>query len=109
MEVDHINSCNMGPKAQARAQKMEVAEECLEEGAVGGVPLILKPREEQLHPETTDMNSIAGLLQQCVRFQRDMSDRWEKESIEQDRRWRQMQIQINNLRDDLEQQQSAAG
>lgn len=81
VEADHINSCNMGPKAQARAQKMEVAEDSLEEGAVGGVPLISKPQEEQLHPETTDLVSIAGLLQECVRFQRDMGDRWEKESI----------------------------
>uniref|UniRef100_A0A3Q2VND5 SCAN box domain-containing protein n=1 Tax=Haplochromis burtoni TaxID=8153 RepID=A0A3Q2VND5_HAPBU len=86
---------------------MEVAEECLEEGAVGRVPLILKPWEEQLHPETTDLDSIADLLQQCVRFQRDMSDRWEKESIKQDQKWRQMQIQMNNLQDELEQQQSA--
>lgn len=54
------------------------------------------------------MDSIAGLRQQCVRFQRDMSDKWEKESIKQDQKWWQMQIQMNNLRDELEQQQSAA-
>lgn len=88
---------------------MEVAEDCLEEGAVGGVPRILKPQEEQLHPETTDLDSISGLLQQCVRFQWDMSDRWERESIKQDQRWCQMQIQMNNLRDEMEQQQSAVG
>lgn len=62
--MDHINSCKMGPTSQAKVQKMEVAEDCLEEGAIGGLPLILNPRQEQLHPDTTDLDSIAGLLQQ---------------------------------------------
>ncbi|MEQ2315764.1 hypothetical protein AMECASPLE_025775 [Ameca splendens] len=99
----------MGLKAQAKVQKMDGVEDCLEEGAAGGVPRILKPQEEPLHPVTADLDSVTDLLQQFLHVQRDLNERWEKETLRQDQRWCQMQIQINNIRDDLEQQHRIEG
>ena len=67
----------MGPKAHSRAQKMDVAEDGLKEGAAGGLPLIMHPRKEHLVP--AEMDSITGMLQQCLQFQHDLGERWDKE------------------------------
>ncbi|MEQ2250085.1 hypothetical protein ILYODFUR_036241 [Ilyodon furcidens] len=88
---------------------MDGVEDCLEEFAARGVPQILKPQEEPLHPVTADLDSVTGLLQQFLHGQHDLNERWEKETLRQDQRWRQMQIQINNIRDDLEQQHRIEG
>lgn len=93
---------NMGPKAHSKGQKTDVADD-QEEGAVGGMALTTHEREE--NPVPTDISSIVGLLQQCLQSQRDLNERWDKEAVKQEKRWRQMQIQMNNLRDDLEEQQ----
>ena len=47
---------------------MDVAEDGLEEGAAGGLPLILHPAEENLVPADTDPST--AMLQQCLQFQR---------------------------------------
>ncbi|KAK5612503.1 hypothetical protein CRENBAI_012845 [Crenichthys baileyi] len=74
---------------------MAGVEDCLKEGAVGGVPRILKPQEEPLHPVIADLDSVTGLLQQFLHVQRDLNERWEKDTLRQDQRWHQLQIQIN--------------
>ncbi|XP_078020631.1 uncharacterized protein LOC144459818 [Epinephelus lanceolatus] len=92
----------MGPKAQNRAQKTDVVEDDPEEGAAGGQPVTIPPLP-------VEMDSITSMLQRCLEFQCDLSERWDKEPGKQDMRWRQMQVQMNNLRDDLEQQQRGSG
>ncbi|CAJ1078491.1 uncharacterized protein LOC126384335, partial [Xyrichtys novacula] len=92
----------MGPKAQAKTPRGEAVEDCPDEGAAGE-SRILRPREA--HQGPPEMDSINSMLQQCLHFQHDLSERWEKETIKQDMRWRQMQIQVNSIRDELEQQQ----
>ena len=52
----------------------------------------IHPREGHLGP--ADMDSITGMLQQCLHFQRDLSERWEKETVKHDKRWSQMLIDL---------------
>lgn len=87
-----LRADNMGPKAKAKAPRMDVAEDGLEEGAAGGVPVIIHPRKGHLRP--ADMDSITGMLQQCLHFQHNLSERWEKETVKQEKRRCHMQIQV---------------
>ncbi|KAI3377106.1 hypothetical protein L3Q82_000303 [Scortum barcoo] len=102
---EDILKLSMGPKAQTKVTRTEVVEDSPEEGAVGGVPVSIHHGEDPLGPAERD--SITGMLQQCLHFQRDLSERWERETVKQDKRWRLVQIQVNNLRDELEEQQRA--
>lgn len=78
----------MGPKAQNRARKTEVVEDDPEEGAAGGQSVTILPLP-------VEMDTITSMLQRCLEVQRDLSERWDKESGKQDMRWCQMQFRVN--------------
>lgn len=65
----------MGPKAQSRAPRTEVPENSLEEGAEGGVPRIIHPKEGD--QGLADLDSITGMLHYwyLFHFQCDLSER----------------------------------
>lgn len=92
----------MGPKqAGKNAKHTEVPQgESQEEGAAGGLP-VPGQLPEVSHDE--DMTSVSAMLQQCLKFQRELTEPWNKEVIK-DMRWSQLHIQVNNLREDFEQQ-----
>ncbi|XP_043990563.1 neurotrophin receptor-interacting factor homolog [Gambusia affinis] len=93
----------MGPKQQAKGLKVAEAApvEGTEQEGTTGQPTLQSSDETA----SVDMNSIAAMLERCLQFQSDFVDRWDKEECKQERRWHQMQVEINNLRDDLEKQQ----
>ncbi|XP_036066885.1 uncharacterized protein LOC112138883 isoform X2 [Oryzias melastigma] len=90
------------PKAQSKSSRGEPAEESLEVGAVDDGSVGAAPSGESKDP--VNMNDIASMMQICLQFQRDLGEKLEKETIKQDKRWRQLQIQVNNIRDDMKQQ-----
>ncbi|XP_029928572.1 uncharacterized protein LOC115374014 [Myripristis murdjan] len=101
----HHTEVNMGPKHHHKVVKMGEAApvESREEGATGGPPVGLQSGEEP--PVSADMNSIFSMVQRCLQFQSDLRERWDRETVKQEQRWRQMQVQVNNLRDEVETQQ----
>lgn len=56
----------------------------LEEGAAGGLPITIHSRKEHLGPSDTDL--VTGMLQQCLHFQLDLSERQDKKTIRQDKK-----------------------
>ncbi|CAL8301418.1 unnamed protein product [Arctogadus glacialis] len=47
----------------------------------------------------------AGTAQQCLQFQREMAERWDKETQRQDMRWQPVQSQMGSLRKESKDQQ----
>ncbi|XP_014832372.1 PREDICTED: uncharacterized protein LOC106910288 [Poecilia mexicana] len=93
----------MGPKPQTRGLKAAEAdpvEEAEQDGATG-------QQTWQFSDEaaSVDMKNVAAMLEKCLQFQSDFVDRWDKEGCKQERRWHQIQAEVNNLRDDLEKKQ----
>ncbi|KAL2089206.1 hypothetical protein ACEWY4_016105 [Coilia grayii] len=68
-----------------------------EGGAAGGEPEV-SPREE---PDTPDLNALYQLIRKSLQTQ-------ERESYKQEQRWRSVQIQMNQFRDDLEAERRGA-
>lgn len=52
-------------------------------------------------PQTLDMGSLYNLLQKSIEDQ-------QRESLKQDRRWRSVQIQLNNVHDELERERQTS-
>lgn len=87
----------MGPKKKLVGAAPE--EELVDEGAAGGEPVADQSKEEP--PSSIDLASIVCMLQKCLQSQTDLSNRWNRETQRQDERWRQMQLQVNQLSEAL--------
>nr|XP_054594838.1 uncharacterized protein LOC129162695 [Nothobranchius furzeri] len=98
----------MGPKQQSKSSKAVEAEavEEMEQEMATGRPAVATFTGE-VSPLSADMSSIVAMLQKCLQSQSEFADRWEKEAIKQERRWSQVQVQVNNLRDDLDGQRGS--
>ncbi|KAM4557416.1 uncharacterized protein V3H82_017174 [Fundulus diaphanus] len=97
----------MGPKQQTKTLKVadsKSAEEMEQDGATGQPTVVRQSREETT---SLDMNAIAAMLEKCLQCQKDFADRWDKEECKQERRWRQLQVQVGNLRDEVEMRQKS--
>ncbi|XP_055020148.1 uncharacterized protein LOC129411887 [Boleophthalmus pectinirostris] len=81
----------MAPK---KTPKVQGVEEALEEGATGGEPVVGSSKE-------AETDSLVCMLQKCLKFQSDLSKRWNEESKKQEERWQQIEEQVSSLREGL--------
>lgn len=91
---------NVGSKAAAKGLKVVEAvpvEDVEQEGTTGWSTVARQSSEEMA---SVDVKSIASMLEKCLQFQNDFADGTKQRK--QERRWWQLQVQVQNLRDDLE-------